>query len=291
MLNIDVDWKAFEYKFSSNPRQAFENLSYILFCHEFKQNYGVFRYFNHPHIETQPINTLDGYLTGFQSKYYDSTTRISSKETELKDAIKGAKEKYKINRIIFYINKELSASNNKSSQKPKYQLNIEKYGSDMGIKVEWRVKSNFEKMLICDELNVVRDLYFNPNTGIQDFINGIHTRSDAILKNIKSKINYLGQEIKIVNEQQKLNDFLSSENDAFIVYGDAGSGKSGYIKDFILNLKDNYEESEYLLFAASDMDVEEEILFLKQYGNYTLNDLFGLYKSEKLKVCIIDAAV
>ena len=38
------------------------------------------------------------------------------------------------------------------------------------------------------------------------------------------------------------------------------------------------------------MDVEEEILFLKQYGNYTLNDLFGLYKSEKLKVCIIDAA-
>ena len=51
-----VNWKAFEYKHSENPQKAFENLTYYLFCHEFKRKNGIFRYFNQPHIETDPIS-------------------------------------------------------------------------------------------------------------------------------------------------------------------------------------------------------------------------------------------
>ena len=54
-MNNPVDWKAFEYKFSTGSRPAFEGLAYILFCHEFKQTYGIFRYYNQPYIETQPM--------------------------------------------------------------------------------------------------------------------------------------------------------------------------------------------------------------------------------------------
>lgn len=104
-MNRAVDWKAFEYKFSADPRPAFESLAYILFCYEFKQTYGIFRYYNQPYIETQPANTADGHKVGFQAKYYDAGTQMSSKEQDLKDAIKGAKNKYVgIDRIIFYIN-------------------------------------------------------------------------------------------------------------------------------------------------------------------------------------------
>ena len=91
MMNIPVDWNVFEYKFSQNPRTAFEKLSTTLFCHEMRLSKGVFRYFNQPYIETQPEISPEGLLTGFQAKYYDASTSLSSKESEFKKVIKNAK--------------------------------------------------------------------------------------------------------------------------------------------------------------------------------------------------------
>lgn len=42
------------------------------------------------------------------------------------------------------------------------------------------------------------------------------------------------------------------------------------------------------MFTASDLDVKEENLLL-QDGNYGLQDLFGLYKNEEHRLCIIDS--
>ena len=77
-----VNWKAFEYKFSDNPQRAFENLAYYLFCNEYGKKNGIFRYFNQPHIETNPIQVGDK-LVGFQAKYYAESVAMSSKEKEL----------------------------------------------------------------------------------------------------------------------------------------------------------------------------------------------------------------
>ena len=111
MTNIRVDWEVFESKFSQNPRAAFEGLSTTLFCNKMGLSHGIFRYFNHPYIETQPVTAPDGLLTGFQAKYYDASTRISSKEADFKNAIADAKQKYAgISRIIFLIRKCLTAS-------------------------------------------------------------------------------------------------------------------------------------------------------------------------------------
>ena len=83
-----VNWKAYEYKYSDNPQRAFENLAYYLFCHEFKQKSGIFRYFNQPHIETNPIQVWDK-LIGFQSKYYsDSVTIVKWQTREERDCKK-----------------------------------------------------------------------------------------------------------------------------------------------------------------------------------------------------------
>ena len=66
MTNIPVDWKVFESKFSQNPRAAFEGLVTTLFCHEMGLSHGIFRYFNQPYIETQPVMDRGVGLKGIQ---------------------------------------------------------------------------------------------------------------------------------------------------------------------------------------------------------------------------------
>lgn len=109
-------------------------------------------------METLPVTTEEGCI-GFQAKYYDAGTSIADKN-RIKNAIKGAKTKYpEIDRFIIYTNKELSASSKKDTVKPEYQTEIEEYGLERDILVEWRVKSNFEIMLMRPELELIRDYF------------------------------------------------------------------------------------------------------------------------------------
>lgn len=68
ILETSVNWKAFKYKYSDNPQKAFENLTYYLFCHEFNQRNGIFRYFSQPHIKTNSIQAGEKFI-GFIQKY------------------------------------------------------------------------------------------------------------------------------------------------------------------------------------------------------------------------------
>lgn len=290
MASIPVDWNVFNYKFSGKQRETFESFAYMLFCFEFKQKFGIFRYFNQPYIETQPIKTDDGDVIGFQAKYYDETTKISDKEEDLKKAIRDAKTKYgDISRFIIYTNKELSASTVKTKIKPQYQANIEKCGSDNGVIVEWRVTSNFEIMLLEPQLAAVKELYFCPNTELQLFAERIQRRTSSIIDSIKSNILYKDKTIKFEYPQKEILDFAKSGNSAFVVYGNAGTGKSGYVKDFYKQIYEN-QNSCLLVFSASDFDVKEETTLFSQFGNYGLEGILSLYDSEDNKYCIIESA-
>lgn len=288
MKNVTVDWSIFEYKFSTNPQSAFESLAYTLFCHEFKQKQGIFRYLNQPHIETMPVDTGDGFITGFQAKYYEPATSLSSKKSDLIAAIKGANEKYpQLNRLIIYTNKDMSVSNKKGKTKPKYQAEIEQSGSDLGITVEWRLKSNFEIMLSSADLSVAKELYFDPNSELQNFFKDLSNHSSAILERIRSDIKFNEQKIKISYNHKPQFD---STKKVFVIYGNAGTGKSGLVKDIIEDGKLEVERSNILMFSASDFDVGDEILIFKKYGNCRLDDLFSIYKNENYKICVIDSA-
>lgn len=289
MTNSPVDWKVFEYKFSQDPKKAFENLATILFCYEMKQPYGVFRYFNQPFIETSTVTAPDGSVTGFQAKYYDAGTSFSSKEAEFKEAIRGAKKKYAgISRILFYVNKEMSASTQKDTEKPVYRRNIEKCGRDLGITIEWRVPGNIEQMLL--NLPNVRDLYFNPHPGLTQYMESIRMRGESLLTNIQSEIPYQGQTIKVRHDTQLLHEFLNFDKNACIVYGEAGTGKSGVIKDLISEKQAQHGGLNFFMFAATDFDVEEDTLFLRKYGEYRVEDAFSLYSQDELKLCVIESA-
>ena len=289
-MNRPVDWKAFEYKFSADPREAFESLAYILFCYEFRQTYGIFRYYNQPYIETQPADTDDGHKIGFQAKYYDAGTSVSSREQDLKDAIHGAKKKYAgIDRLVFYVNKEFSASSAKDKDKPEYQRDIEKYGTRLGIEIQWRVQSHMEKMLAMEELKYVKSLYFDTGTGIDRLHENLIDHKNSILKHIHAAIKYGDKDVKIPRDHQKLAEFQESDSQVLIIHGAAGTGKSATVKDFLQENNKNNEAETAVVFSATDMDVKEENLFLRN-ENYGLKDLLGLYKNEKYKLCIIDSA-
>lgn len=289
MTNIPVNWKVFECNFSQNPRGAFENLAHILFCCEMNQPNGIFRYFNQPYIETQPVVAADGTLTGYQAKYYDPSTAISSKEQELKEAIKGAAVKYPgIGRILLYVNKELTASSAKDKVKPRYQINIEKCGEDLGIEIVWRVPGNMEQALLA--LPAVRDLYFNPQHGFSKYIELIQVHGNSILSNIQSDIVYRDQKIKIQQDNKELWTLWNTDKPACIIYGDAGTGKSSAVKDLLHVCRVRDSGPEPFVFSASDLDVEEEPLFLHQYGGYQLEDIFSLYGPDERKICVIDSA-
>ena len=72
---VKPDWQIFDLNFSENPGLNFEWMCYQLFCREFGKDKGIFRYYNQPSLETEPI-THNNDVIGFQAKYY--TARNSS---------------------------------------------------------------------------------------------------------------------------------------------------------------------------------------------------------------------
>ena len=52
MLIQETNWNNFKAKFNDKEQKSFEWLCYLLFCREFNQPSGIFRYINQAGIET-----------------------------------------------------------------------------------------------------------------------------------------------------------------------------------------------------------------------------------------------
>ncbi len=118
----EVNWNNFKAKFNGKENDSFEYLCYLLFCSEFGQDKGIFRYKNQAGIETEPIES-DGEVIGWQAKFLEVS--ISTKKEDLKESIKTTKTKNPIvTKILFYLNKEFSESRKKDKKDPAYKKEI-----------------------------------------------------------------------------------------------------------------------------------------------------------------------
>jgi len=136
----EINWNNFKAKFNGKEEKSFEYLCYLMFCSEFGQDKGIFRYKNQTGIETEPIEK-DGAVIGWQAKFLE--TKISMKKKELKQSIEATKRKNpSITTILFYLNQEFSESRGKNKKEPAYKIEIEDYAKSKGVKVEWRVPSH-----------------------------------------------------------------------------------------------------------------------------------------------------
>ena len=283
-----VDWKAFEYKYSNNPQRAFENLAYYLFCYEFNQKNGIFRYFNQPHIETNPIQVGDK-LIGFQAKYYADSVPMSGKEKDLIEAVEGAARSYPgITTLYFYISREFSPSSKKDMIEPSYKINVENIAKNLIIKIEWRGLSNIEAQLMQDSrLTICRNVFFQTDSAVQACCESLDKHKIDLFENINTSIVYKENEIVLDHNMLNIDSFLVSNNQILLVDGEAGYGKSALVKRIIENFSDG---TAFLAFKSIDMDVDDKLRFLSLHGVLKVDELLGVYKDADIRIVYIDAA-
>lgn len=281
-----VDWNTFNYIHSNNTREAFQRLTEQLFCVEFKQPYGIYRYYNQPYIETMPIRYGDEYI-GFQSKYYDASTKLSDKVDELEEAIDGAFKKYPgLTKIVLYTNKEPGISTKEGEEKPSYIQTLETYATDRNISIDWRGLNQIETSLMNPANAYLRDYFFATDGGIRKILEQIKSHTSTIFNSLESKLNYHGQTIKITHNLPVIDSILNSDKNITIVHGDGGCGKSGLVKDLLSDEK----TFPVWLFKATDFNCSSIPEFVRKYGDCTWEDLLLAFDGAPHKLCIIDSA-
>lgn len=281
-----MNWKIFGLKYDKQETWAFEQMSYLLFCAEFNNRIGLFRYKNQTGIETEPIEK-DGKFYGFQSKFY--TTLISENKVDIIDSIKKAKAKNsQLNELFFYINQELSESTTKSNKKPQYQIDIEKAAKTAGIIIQWRVPSHFELQLSLPENKYLYDLFFNldPNEG--DLIDEVFKHNENILQAIQTEIPFGDKRIKIDRSSViEIINIGSQEKKNIIISGEGGCGKTAIFKEFY---NSNFKKTPICVFKANELNVNH-INDIFQFDNkFSFKQFLYAFKDEPIKIFVIDSA-
>lgn len=281
-----MSWKIFSAKYDKRETWAFEQMSYLLFCAEFDNRIGIFRYKNQTGIETEPIEK-DGKYYGFQSKYY--TTLIADNKDDIIDSIKKAKSKnIQLDELLLYINQELSESTSKSKKKPQYQLDIEESAKAVGVNIQWRVPSHFELQLSLPENKYINDVFFSldPNEG--DLLDEISKHNENILQAIQTEISFGDKQIKIDRSSviKAITD-ASQKSKNIIISGEGGCGKTAIFKEFY---NFNFKTIPICVFKANEFNVNHINDIFHFDHKFTFAQFLNAYKDEPLKIFVIDSA-
>lgn len=281
-----MNWKIFGIKYDKRETWAFEQMSYLLFCAEFNNRVGLFRYKNQTGIETEPVEK-DGKYYGFQSKYYINS--IADNKDDIIDSIKKAKSKNKqLNELFLYINQELSESTSKSKKKPQYQLDIEKAAKTEGISIQWRVPSYVELQLSLPDNKYINDIFFNlkPNEG--DLLDEISKHNENILQAIQTEISFGEKQIKI--DRTSVVESIanaSQKKKNIIISGEGGCGKTAIFKEFYNSY---FKKIPICLFKANELNVNHINDIFHFDHKFTFTQFLNVYKDEPFKIFVIDSA-
>ncbi|SHF22447.1 AVAST type 4 anti-phage nuclease Avs4 [Chryseobacterium takakiae] len=281
-----MNWSIFNIKYDKQETWAFEQMSYLLFCAEFNNRIGLFRYKNQAGIETEPIEK-DGKYYGFQSKYY--TTSIADNKSDIIDSIKKAKSKnMHLDELLFYTNQELSESSNKNKKKPQYQIDIENAAKIAGIVIQWRVPSHFEVQLSLPDNKYINDIFFSldPNEGY--LLDEISKHNENILQAIQTEISFANKQIKIDRSSVVEAIANTSQNKKnIIISGEGGCGKTSIFKEFYNSC---FKIIPICVFKANELNVNHinDVFYFDH--KFTFAQFLNAYKDEPLKIFVIDSA-
>lgn len=275
---IKPNWDIFKAKFSENRQNNFEWFCYLLFCKEFNEPVGIFRYKNQSAIETNPIEK-EAEIIGWQAKFYD--TSLSNHKYDLSSTIEKAKKDYpNITKIMFYTNQEWGQN---KGQDPQGKIDIEKKAKASNVKLEWRTASFFESPFVSIENKIVAQHFFSLDKSIFNLIKEQQTHSENILNEIQNCISFKDQRIEI----DRIKDLEKLKKDSvqvLILSGVGGVGKTALIKNLYEQLK---EKNTFYIFKATEFELRN---INDLFTDLNFQDYVEAHKEENVKITVIDSA-
>lgn len=283
---IKPDWNKFRAKFSENPQDNFEWFCNLLFCKEFDQPFGIFRYKNQSGIETDPI-IKDEEVIGWQAKFYDST--LSSHKKDFIETIKRVNRDYpNITKIIFYTNQEWVQGTDpegRAKKPPKGLIEIEKQAENLQIKIDWRTASFFESRFVTIDNKIIAQHFFSQDQSIIGLVNVKKVHNEAVFHEIQTDIDFNDQKIEIDRSEilQNIENELKQKQ-MLIISGVGGVGKTAVIKNLYKRIGD---ENPFYVFKANEFNTTN---INDLFNGLNFRDFIDFQDNEKIKIVAIDSA-
>ncbi|HEY4197846.1 MAG TPA: ATP-binding protein, partial [Mucilaginibacter sp.] len=278
----EINWAIFETKFHEREQAAFERLAYFLFCFEFHQPAGIFRFKNQTGIETEPVK-VGVEVIGFQAKFYKM--HLASQQKDIIDSLTKAKAKNPdLTQLVLYVNLEMGEHPHRNKKQPGYKTAIENAAQHIKISILWRVPSHIEKLLAVPENHYLGEYFFGTVPGLVTQLNELDQHSKLILRPIKTRIPFQNKFIEVKRPFDNLNKALHTQQ-IVLISGEGGSGKTAFIKDWYAKL-----DTPCYVFKATEFRIDHlEDLFGKRYA-LRLTDFHQAHQDEPLKSIVIDSA-
>ena len=281
MYMIKPDWNIFKAKFSENPQNNFEWFCNLLFCQEFNQPFGIFRYKNQSGIETNPV-IKDNDVIGWQAKFYETT--LSNHQNDLIETIEKSKKYYhNITKVIFYTNSEWGQG--RKYNDPQAKINVEKVAEKLEVEIEWRTASFFESIFVTVDNEIIAQHVFSLDKSVVDLLKEKQAHSESILHNIQTDIIFDDEKIEIDRSHllKKLENEIEQKQ-VLILSGVGGVGKTAVIKKVYEVEKENHP---FYIFKANEFELNNVNDLFKIIS---LQDFIKAHEDEKNKIIVIDSA-
>lgn len=113
-------------------------------------------------------------------------------------------------------------------------------------------------------LTICRNVFFQADSAVQECCENLKKHKEDIFNHIGTQVSYNDKTIILENNVFNINSFLQSENQALVVDGEAGAGKSALIKKSMASIG---QDTVILAFRCTDMDVSDERNFFDDIWN------------------------
>jgi len=193
------NWNQFKAKFNEDPQSSFEWFCYLLFCKEFDQPKGIFRYFNQSGMETNPVQVGDDWIA-WEAKFYED--KLSDYKDNFKKKLEIINSKNpEVNKVIFYTPIDWTESRKKTKRKTKAQDEIESKAKEVQINIEWRGGSYFEKICSDEDNEMICQYFFvsEIDRSIIDLLEEKKVHTERIMDGIQSHIDFDSQTIVYID--------------------------------------------------------------------------------------------
>ncbi len=282
---LNIDWNLFKAKFNGRETFKFEQMAYLLFASETGNPYGIFRYKNHPGIETEPVD-FNGKSSGFQAKFL---TSFSNGKNDIIDSLTKAKVNHPgLEDIYIYTNNEPGMAYKNTGKKPGYMTDIENEASVLGMNVVWRLPSHIEAQLALPQNRYIYDIFFGDENSNYALSLSIDNHSDSLLAHIHEDIEFHGECIHIDRNSiasELVNQFTPGA--VLMVSGEGGSGKTALIKEIYHK---HSKEFPIVIFRASELNRDSLNDIFKLDRDFSFSQFIETYRTEAKRVFVVDSA-